>query len=87
MTTLPAQTHPELRKDELFLTNSNETNYMPIKRIFNSARMGVIAYNDKGEHLRYDLGLFPVFVNKWDFEQNKALLEENPIAWQWESTW
>lgn len=59
--------HPELREGEMFLTNSTEEEYGRIRWM--TKRIGEVAYNIRGEVIDSIDKLFPVFVQKQEYEE------------------
>ena len=69
--------HPELKDNEIFLTNRNERDFELSE--YKSKRYGIIPYNIYGKPIE-NTSMVPMFVTIEEFNQNKLYWENFNIV-------
>ena len=75
----PDWIHPELRKEEVFFTNTNIKRFEKMEYI--SKRCGKNAYDGEGNRL-YQKDWFPVFIQGSDLEKDEMSLQDVRRKWR-----
>jgi len=58
--------HEECEEHEVFLTNATQEQFEHEMTHWETKRMGTIAYDEDGERLPHEKGLYPVFVDSME---------------------
>lgn len=73
------KSHPEKLEDEIFLTNATHSGFENLR--WRTKRLGVTAFDENGERVDPQFGLFPVFVKRLEWEDIQRFIDGQLFAY------